>query len=191
MNAEHQRDFWIFLFSKQSNPAHLKFSIGGWSDDVRRNRLVVWRKKKGSQKTSNCLQFTVGQAVNITYRPASLLTLAIFIFFSPWAAQSHTPKYSDTKPLEGVVSACTGQWIGKLFISGASLFSDSCLDWKIGHSFLAALSCQLTWHSTQCFHCPSPFLLAQSAFIFLEPPLNNSHCSTLTLRIWEEGQWRA
>ena len=53
-------------------------------------------------------------------------------------------------------------------------------------SFLPALLAP-----TQCFHHPSPFLLAWSAFIFLKPPLNNSHCSTLTLRILEEGQWRA
>lgn len=135
-----------------------KFSIGGWSDDTsRRNRLMVWRKRR-ERTTSNCLQFTVGQAVNTASRLASLLNLAIFIPLSSPATQNHTPKCPDTKPLEGVVSACTGQWTGKLFIPRASLFSDSCFDWKIGHSFLAALSCQLSWHSTQCSHWP-PFSL--------------------------------
>lgn len=169
----------------------LRFSIGGWCDDAnRRNRLVICIKKR-RRTTSNCLQFTVGQGVNTTSRLANLLKLAIFICLPALVAQSHIQKYPDTKPLKGVVSACPGQWTGKLFMSRASLFSDSCFDWKIGHSFLAAFSCQLSWHATQCFHCPTPSLLAQSAFIFLKPPLNNSHCSMLTLRIWEKGQWRA
>lgn len=161
-----------------------------WGDKQKEQVDGLKEKRRGGT-TSNCLQFTLGQAVNTTSRLAGLLKLAIFISLSPLASQKHTPKCPDTKLLEGVVSACTGQWTGKLFISRASLFSDSCFNWKIGHSFLAALSCQLSWHSTQCSYCPSPFLLAQSAFIYLKPPLNNSHCSRLTLRMWEEGQWRA
>lgn len=164
MNTDYQRDFWLSLFSKKSVQGASNFPLvvglvtlaegTGW-----------WFEEKRGRASSNCLQFLFGQAVNTTSRLASLLKLAIFISLSPLAAQNHTPKCPDTKPLEGVVSACTGQWTGKLFISRASLFSDSCFDWKIGHSFLAALSCQLSWHSTQCSHYPSPSLLAQSAFI--------------------------
>lgn len=116
-------------------------------------------------------------------------------FLSPFlhCAQSHPPKCpNENHRRSGVVSACPGQWTGKLFISRASLFNDSCFDWKIGHSFLAALSCQLSspGSTPNASTTPSPFFLAWSAFIFLKPH-NNSHCSMLTLRILEEGQWRA
>lgn len=149
-------------------------------------------KRRGGGTTSNCLQCTVRRAVNTTSRRASRHRADHFLSPFLHCAQSHPPKCPNRKPPEGVVSAYPGQWTGKLFISRASLFNDSCFDWKIGHSFLAALSCQLALLApTQCFHHPSPFFLAWSAFIFLKPPLNNSHCSMLTLRILEEGQWRA
>lgn len=46
MNAECQKDCGISLFSKQSNPMDLKFSSGGWSDDVKKKEQVGGLKKK-------------------------------------------------------------------------------------------------------------------------------------------------
>lgn len=38
---------------------------------------------------------------------------------------------------------------------------------------------------------PPPLSLAWAAFMLLKPLFNNSHCSMLTLRVREKGQWRA
>lgn len=153
------------------------------------------KKKEEKERSSNCLQFSVCQAINKTLRAASSFEIAIFIRAAPPSRSERYPQYPDTKPQEGVVSASAGRRTGKLFISGASLLSESCFDWKIGHSFLADLRCQRSWHVTQFLAAPlppPPPSLSPSpvwaAFILLKPPFNNSHCSMLTLRVGEKGQ---
>lgn len=115
-------------------------------------------KRRGGRTTSSCLQWTVSRAVN-TSRRASLHRTGHFLSPFLHCAQRHPPKCPNRKPPEGVVSACPGPWTGKLFISRASLFNDSCFDWKIGHSFLAALSCQLSWLLPSASTTPPPFSL--------------------------------
>lgn len=146
------------LFSVQ---LYVRFSTGTGCDDVSRSRLVVWRRKKKEgkkEKASNCSQSEVCQVINKTPRATSPFKIAIFIHTAPPSSSKQYPQYPDTKPQEGVVPASAGHKTGKLFISGASLFSESCFDWKIGHSFLADLCCQLCWHAAQFLPAPFPLL---------------------------------
>lgn len=149
------------------------------------------KKKRGKRKGFQSLMIFSLPSNKQTPRDTSSFKIAIFIHATPPSSSERYPQYPDTKPQEGVVPASAGRRTGKLFISGASLFSESCFDWKIGHSFLADLCCQQSWHVTQFL--PAPFLPpppfpAWPAFILLEPLFNNSHCSMLTLRVREKGQ---
>lgn len=159
-----------------------------------RENLKKERKEKNEKekvRASSCLWFSACQAINKPPRAASSFKIAIFIHTTPLSCSAWYPQYPDTKPQEGVVPASAGCRTGKLFISGASLRGESCFDWKIGHSFLADLCCQQSWHVTQFLSAPflpPPPFPDWAAFILLEPLFNNSHCSMLTLRVGEKGQ---
>lgn len=151
---------------------------GKWGDRKVYQFLMIFTLPRGKQNPRGTIAFKIAILISAAW-PSSL----------EWS-----PQYPDTKPQEGEVPASAGSRTGKLFILGASLGSESCFDWKVGHSFLADLCCQ---QKLACYPIPPIFLssrphpsLVWAAFILLKPSFHNSHCAMLTLRVREKGQWR-
>lgn len=141
--AQHLQWIWPCKQNGQVDSLQLGGRGGGEEEEER-------------ERSSNCLWFSVCQEVNKTPRATTAFKIAVFICAAPTSSLEWYPQYPDTKPQEGEVPASAGSRTGKLFILGASLCSESCFDWKIGHSFLADLCCQQSWHATQFL--PAPFL---------------------------------